>query len=114
MSAAQAKKQVIGADVFIVQKEMPKLPAKIGRLKHTLISNRGVKVWPGALPEGDLTDVFRCRYRLETADEAKGTQAAEIMGLLQEIEKAGFEWVHVEKLLTFDGKPGFSKADGES
>lgn len=114
MSAAKTKAQVVGADVFIVQKTLPQLPAKIGRLKHTLISNRGVKVWPGALPEVELIDVHRCRYRLESSEESKGTQGAEILTLLQELEKAGFEWVHVEKLLTFDGKPGFSKADGET
>ena len=106
-------RQVIGADVFIVQKDLPKLPAKIGRFKHTLISNRGAKVWPGPLPNIELIDVHRCRYRLEAGDEAKGSAPTEITSLLQELEKAGFEWVHVEKLLMINGKAAFSKADGE-
>lgn len=33
------------------------------RLKPAMLTNRGLKVWPGALPETFHTDHWRCRYR---------------------------------------------------
>jgi hypothetical protein len=113
MSSDRVNQQVVGADIFIVQKDLPQLPAQVGRLKSTLISNRGAKVWPGPTPPIEMIDVWRCRFRLDKDAESKGTQSSEILSLLSELEKAGFEWVHVEKLLMLNGKAGFSKADGE-
>ncbi len=102
------KSKVVGADVFICQKEIPSFAPQYGKFKCSLISNRGTKIWPGHRPDIELVDVFRCRFK------AEGEMShADILNLLQALEAQKFEWVHVEKLLNLNGKDAFSKADGE-
>lgn len=100
--------KIVGADVFITQKAMPKFKESYGKFKLCLISNRGTKIWPGPLPKIELVDVFRCRFRMPQA-----LQHADVLELLKTLEAEGFEWVHVEKLLNIKGKDAFAKIDGE-
>jgi hypothetical protein len=101
--------QILGIDVFIRHQEFPiKLTQqsfKNGKL--TIVSNRGTKIWPGDLPPIHLTDVHRCRFMFAKP----GGEPA--IDLLKEIENAGFEWVHIEKLLEINGQAKFAKAQGE-
>jgi len=103
--------KLLGCDVFVVCQGIPKLPESVEGLKLLLISNRGTKIWPGPTPDIHLTDVHRCRFVKETSGAS--VSHAEVLKLLGGIEKAGFEWVHVEKLLEIGGKAGFAKAQGE-
>ncbi len=113
MGLLSNKVRLLGCDVFVVhQGGLPKVPEVVGSLKLQLISNRGTKVWPGPTPEIHLTDVHRCRYVSSSGTQA-GIAHNEVIAALQDIEKAGFEWVHVEKLLEIEGVPGFAKAQGE-
>ncbi len=94
----------VGIDVFVyTDKGLPKVPTTLAGFELKVISNRGTKVWPGDLPKINLTDVYSCRFR--------GTGSP--IELLQAVEKAGFTWVHVEKLHEIDGKEMFAKAQGE-
>ncbi|MBS1983934.1 MAG: hypothetical protein JST16_07155 [Bdellovibrionales bacterium] len=100
--------RLVGADVFIRHTGLPVALAKVevSGFELKIMSNRGTKVWPGTLPNIHLTDVFRCRFMAKS-------QPIDVLSLLGKIEKAGFEWVHVEKLHELNGKPGFSLAQGE-
>jgi isocitrate dehydrogenase len=74
----------------------------------TMTSNRGVKTWPGGHAETFCTDNYRCRF----ASQGVATQA-QIIGLLSRIADTGMEIVKTENLRNYDGKPGFTLAQGE-
>jgi isocitrate dehydrogenase len=77
-------------------------------LKLTMISNRGVKVWPQGFAETFCTDSFRCRF---TA--ADGTTVAKTIALLARVDALGIEIVKTEGLRSYDGQPGYSLAQGQ-
>jgi isocitrate dehydrogenase len=77
-------------------------------LKLTMISNRGVKVWPDGLPETFCTDSFRCRF---TGDGPVTHQ--QVLALLGRFVGSGLEVVKTEYLRTYDGVAGFSLAQGQ-
>ncbi|HLY20714.1 MAG TPA: NADP-dependent isocitrate dehydrogenase [Bryobacteraceae bacterium] len=74
----------------------------------TMMSNRGVKIWPGGHPETFCTDNYRCRF----AAPGNVTQA-QIVGLLGRIADTGMEIVKTENLRNYDGRPGYTLAQGE-
>jgi isocitrate dehydrogenase len=80
-------------------------------LALTTIANRGLKVWPDGIPETFCTDSFRCRYTAKQPG-AIVTQR-HILELLERVAAAGLEVVKTESLRNFDGKPGFTLAQGE-
>lgn len=111
------KKELIGVDVFIdwtegspdeLGNKLEKI--KIEGIKLGLISNRGLKVWPGGSPETFCVDHWRCRY--DSSVEGKTISHEQIIQILSEIKKAGFDFIKTENLYTFDGEPGFSAAQG--
>jgi isocitrate dehydrogenase len=83
-------------------------PASGDGLKLTMISNRGVKVWPEGFVETFCTDSFRCRFIAEG-----GTTVAKTIALLARVDALGIEIVKTEGLRTFDGQPGYSLAQGQ-
>jgi isocitrate dehydrogenase len=69
------KKEIVGVDVFMhwnpqkgttedLAQKLQKLNAD--GMELTLITNRGVKVWPEGFPETFCTDHWRCRFRVGT------------------------------------------------
>lgn len=106
------KIQVVGVDVFLVKSDGLPLPKNLpSPWIHTLISNRGTKIWPGELPNIELVNVHRCRFTKNGKFDP--VQNQQIHDLLSALVSQGFEWVHVEKLLRVDGKNSFSLAQGE-
>jgi NAD-dependent isocitrate dehydrogenase len=104
-----------GVDIFVENPGgIPRVPEQIGKLKLKMISNRGTKVYPGAIPKIWLVDHHRCRY---VAKDENGNYINigddEIFNLIREVSAYGIKWVHIEKLQLFDGEPGYSKAQGE-
>lgn len=100
-----------GIDVFIVVSDIN--PDKLNKLTKvaagwtlSVVSNRGQKIFPGPLPQINLTDVQRCRFLAPAAD------LKSITALLTGLENAGFSWVHIEKLLSLNGKPQYSVPQG--
>ena len=75
-----------------------------------MITNRGVKVWPGGVPETFCTDHWRCRYMAPDGENATHRQ---LVSLLERFEAAGFDFIKTENLFTFDGEPGFSLGQGQ-
>lgn len=112
-----ATRRTVGVDVFV---ESPESSEKLGpemerlaeggpfRLK--LISNRGTKVYPAMGAITDCVDHWRCRF--VARDEKGAISDADILGLVKKIGE-NHAWRHLEQLLEFDGKPGFTKDQGE-
>jgi isocitrate dehydrogenase len=111
------KRELVGVDLFV---EANVSPEQLGpslekaceksALRLKMISNRGVKVYPGAAATIDCVDHFRCRFvRRDKSQPITNHQLAELVDLVGE----GHVWMHIEKLNEFDDVEGFSKAQGE-
>ncbi|KAA2235798.1 NADP-dependent isocitrate dehydrogenase [Salinarimonas soli] len=113
---APAEKTLVGVDVFVDWRgDVDTLAAAMqdaqnGAFSLKLITNRGVKVWPQGLPETFCTDHWRCRYEAKPGKQLTKSMVAELLGRLAQ---AGVDFVKTEHLFTFDGKPGYSLAQGE-
>jgi isocitrate dehydrogenase len=111
-------KEIVGVDVFIDWDEDNRNPNVLGErlqkltnsgLKLKMITNRGVKVFPGGKKETFCTDHWRCRF---TASDGK-IGHTHIIGLLKEVQDAGLDFIKTENLCTFDGDAGYSLGQGE-
>jgi isocitrate dehydrogenase len=79
-------------------------------LRLQMVDNRGVIVWPAGLAAAEtfLTDSFRCRFLSEgTADPAK------IIDLVGRISASGVDVVATVTLRTYNGREGYSLAQGQ-
>lgn len=93
----------VGIDVFLISKGgIPKLPENAHGFKLEMISQRGMRCWPGPVPEGIILDWFHCRYLSAAVTEDS------IKNLLQELEKT-VTWEKVQKLWNDKGQDLFSK-----
>ncbi len=105
------QKETIGVDVFLDWNKgtADDLGAAIkqleGDLNLTMISNRGVKVWPEGSPETFVTDHWRCRF--VSKEEGGAVTHAQIISVLNRISEAGYDFIKTENLCNFDGKAGY-------
>lgn len=115
---APAHKELVGVDVFLHWR--PGTADDLGRalevcngdgLSLEMITNRGVKVWPGGMPETFWTDHWRCRF--SRTDASAPVELRHVLGLLGRVADAGLEFIKTEHLYTFDGVPGFSLGQGQ-
>ena len=115
----KSKKELIGVDVFVDWDEDGRDPNAIGEklrqadadgLKLTLITNRGVKVFPGGMRETFCTDHWRCRF--QNAGQSPVSHA-QILDLMDQVAKLGFDFIKTENLYSFDGVRAYSLAQGE-
>ncbi len=111
-------KSLVGVDVFLCWNDAQRNPDALGRrlaavsadaLKLTLITNRGVKVYPEGMPETFCTDHWRCRFKSDAGE----VPYSAVLQLLHAITGSGLEVVKTENLYLFDGQPGFSMGQGE-
>jgi len=121
-SAASAKpapqKELVGVDVFLdwtrgSANDLGDALSKVNGegVKLTMISNRGVKVWPAGHKETFCSDHWRCRF-LPESDGGKVVHT-QVVSLLARIADAGYDFIKTEGLYTFDGERGFSLDQGE-
>lgn len=111
------KKEIVGVDVFVdshesievVEKKLQ--AAQDPELKLSMISNRGVRVWPVKMPETICSDCWRCRFVAK--DKGKTLSQDHICSLLKRLGEAKVDFTQVELLRTFDGHPGFTLAQDE-
>jgi len=112
------EKTLVGVDVFLDWDEENRNPQILGeRLKEagldglelTMITNRGVQVWPRGMPQTFCTDHWRCRFYREDRPVKKD----ELITLLSRVSGLGLDFVKTEQLYLFDGKPGFSLGQGQ-
>jgi isocitrate dehydrogenase len=112
-----ARKETVGVDVFVDWRgQTPEdLAVQLQRcnlehLKLTMITNRGVKVWPGGFPETFRTDHWRGRF---SVPEGLAISHEDIVQLLGRVSLEGLDFIKTENLCTFDGEPGFSLGQGQ-
>jgi isocitrate dehydrogenase len=110
------KKDLVGVDVFVEwpskkTNELADLVRKAAGngLQLEMMSNRGTKVWPEGAPETFCTDSYRCRF----AASRGTTTPQEIVALLGRIADLGLEIAMTENLRNYDGKAGFTLAQGQ-
>src|SRR5215216_671978 len=117
-NAKQAQKELVGVDVFLdwtsgSANDLGDTLSKVSGdgVKLTMISNRGVRVWPGGHTETFCSDHWRCRFLAES--EGNKVAHSQIVSLLSRIAGAGYDFIKTEGLYTFDGERGFSLDQGE-
>lgn len=110
-------RKLAGVDIFVESAEDPVLlgPGLERIVEKTpfmlkLVSNRGTKVYPPMGAMADCVDHQRCRFIFRSANGEPTDD--EVLQLVQRVG-AHHRWVHIEKLLEIDGKPGFTKDQGE-
>jgi isocitrate dehydrogenase len=115
----KAKKELIGVDVFLHWDDADRDPNVLGEklrqadangLKLTLITNRGIKVYPGGMTETFCTDHWRCRF--QTAGQSVIAHD-DILDLLKQVKDLGLDFIKTENLYAFDGVRAYSLAQGE-
>jgi isocitrate dehydrogenase len=114
---APAKKVLVGVDVFVhwAGTDPNELATKIkqlnfGQVELSMITNRGIKVWPEGFKETFCTDHWRCRFK-----PSKGYQLTkgDIINLLSSAENLGIDTIKTENLYSFDGKDAYSLGQGQ-
>ena len=112
-----ANKQLVGVDLFVDWKgtnpdELAEIMESLNtENKHlTMITNRGIKVWPNGFDETFCTDHWRCRYK---PNEGKVFYKNHIIGLLARALDAKIDVIKTENLYEFDGKAGYSLGQGQ-
>lgn len=111
------KKDLLGVDLFVhwAGEDANKIGAimesiSLDTVKLSMITNRGIKVYPDGFPETFLTDHWRCRFKKTEGEPMSNT---EIIELLQKASAAGIDVIKTENLYAFDGKPAFSLGQGQ-
>jgi len=118
VSVAAKSRQTLGLDVFVEAdmsaNELGGLLERVSEgsgFKLKMISNRGTQVFPARGAETDCVDHWRCRFLY---GQPNGDLPLDrVNQLLGSIQTSGLRWMHLEKLQEFDGKPAFTKAQGE-
>jgi len=114
---APLHKALVGVDLFVHFRGGPAgLSPRVqrlanDRLKLSMITNRGVKVWPDGLPETFCTDHYRCRFQAST--QTGEIQQNDIIELMQRMQNEGLDFIKAETLCTFDGVPGYALGQGQ-
>jgi len=112
-----AKKELVGVDIFVHwngsnPNELADKVKKIesNGLKLTMITNRGIKVWPDGFRETFCTDHWRCRFK---PNEGTEIIKLNIIELLHNAFNENIDSIKTENLYSFDGKAGYSLGQGQ-
>ena len=112
-----ANKKLEGVDLFVHwagtdPNELSKIVAKIDSkdLKLSMITNRGIKVWPDGFKETFCTDHWRCRFK---PSENHTINNSNIVELLNQAISQNIDVIKTENLYSFNGKPAFSLGQGQ-
>lgn len=112
-----AKKELAGVDVFVhwsgtnpneLADKMKSIESD--GIKLSMITNRGIKVWPDGFKETFCTDHWRCRFK---PSENQKIQKEHVIKLLQNALHEIIDVVKTENLYDFDGKAGYSLGQGQ-
>lgn len=112
-----AKKDLVGVDVFLdwtkgTANDLGDSLTKLNGdgIQLEMMSNRGVKVWPGGHAETFCSDHWRCRFLAPT--DGGEVSHPQIISLLKRIADEGFDFIKIENLYNFDGERGYSLDQG--
>ncbi len=110
------KKELKGVDIFVDWKgedpnELAGILQKLNdNVKLTMITNRGVKVWPEGFEETFCTDHWRCRYE---PDSDSAIDNKSIVSLLSRALQNNVDVIKTENLYDFDGVRSYSLGQGQ-
>lgn len=118
-SPTPVQRDLVGVDIFFRHEDRnpDHLAETLNRLtpgsglELTMITNRGVKVWPDGQPETFCTDHWRCRFM--AAESGSPITHTQIVQMLQQVTQARLEFIKIENLCVFDGQPGYSLGQGQ-
>jgi len=111
-------KSLVGVDLFVDWDQSNRDPDVLAKkmlaadnadLKLSLITNRGVKVYPEGLADTFCTDHWRCRFKAVRESVEYGA----VLRLMTQLISLGIEIIKTENLYQFDGLPGYSLGQGE-
>ncbi len=112
-----AKKELLGVDVFVhwngtdaneLAKQIQQIESN--NIKLSMITNRGIKVWPDGFKETFCTDHWRCRFK---PTENNLITKKDIIELLSNAVEKNIDSIKTENLYAFDGKEAFSLGQGQ-
>ncbi|MEP6872334.1 MAG: NADP-dependent isocitrate dehydrogenase [Anaerolineaceae bacterium] len=114
-TAAVGSTELVGVDLFV---DWPSAdPTALAKIMETanasgldlqMIDGRGVKLWPGGMPETFCPDSVRCRFLSKSKIGHK-----DVIALLSRVAEKNVEVAKTEYLRTFDGQPGYSLSQGQ-
>ncbi len=113
-----ANKELVGVDVFVnwlglnpdELAERIQQIEMVGDVKLSMITNRGIKVWPEGFKETFCTDHWRCRFK--PTDGAAMTKS-KITQILNQADAFEIDTIKTENLYDFNGKAGYSLGQGQ-
>lgn len=114
---AAAKKDLVGVDIFLHWRgedpnELAALvkQVNVSGVELTMITNRGIKVWPEGFKETFCTDHWRCRFK-----PVKGATMTKqsIIELLSQGIQFDLDIIKTENLYAFDGVEKYSLGQGQ-
>jgi isocitrate dehydrogenase len=114
---APANKELQGVDLFVhwggtSADALAELVQQINtsEVQLSMITNRGIKVYPDGFPETFCTDHWRCRFK---PVDGKTISKQHIIGLLKAADEKNIDIIKTENLYAFNGKPAFSLGQGQ-
>lgn len=112
-----AKKELVGVDIFVhwIGTNPNELAEKLKKIEFngiqlSMITNRGIKVWPDGFKETFCTDHWRCRFK---PTESTSINKMDIYQLLKNAIEQDIDTIKTENLYSFDGKPAYSLGQGQ-
>jgi len=112
-----AIKELVGVDIFVHwpgtnPDELANVVNQLNNdeLQLSMITNRGIKVWPDGFEETFCTDHWRCRFKPLNGNKITKQQ---IIQLLSGAEEKKIDTIKTENLYTFNGKQGYSLGQGQ-
>lgn len=114
------QKELVGVDIFIDNphdsaETLAKKCANLSKnLQLIVITSRGLKIWPNCMMDAPYTLHCCCRFQSsKDITHLNPISHEDIILLLEEFRQLGLDVIKTENLYTFDGKPGFSLAQGQ-
>ena len=112
-----ARKDLLGVDVFVhwSGEDANELAEKLQqmnseKLQLSMITNRGLKVWPNGFEETFCTDHWRCRFNNLNGLPLKPAEIIQILGTAVELN---IDIIKTENLYAFEGVRSFSLGQGQ-
>ena len=112
-----AIKELVGVDVFVHWSgtNPDELAAVVNQLNNeelqlSMITNRGIKVWPEGFEETFCTDHWRCRFKPTNGNKITKQHIIQLLTLANE---KNIDTIKTENLYTFNGKQGYSLGQGQ-
>lgn len=110
---------IVGCDIYIQTLLAPhdiaqrlEMICASSPFKLTMMSSRGTQVWPTGSVYTEIVDYYRARFELRDKSATGRIGQQSTIFLFEKVSEK-FEVATFQMLKEYDGKPGFSKAQGQ-